>query len=165
MLDSTNGSPSDEVATTVTLKVCPKCQTQFQPARRNQRYCNRQCQKNAARGPRQTENARMTSQHYTRALDLAHMVYSKPIFERLGAMKDILDCVPHDAGLRRILRDPTLLCANPFFEHRYFVRGRDKTISQAANAYTQKFFGVSIVTYVQQVLEGRVNEEFPVRRA
>lgn len=99
----------------------------------------------------------MNSIHHNRAHDLFHMVYGVAPNQRLGAMKGILDCIPHDAGLRRILSDPTFLKEPPRHNGR-------KNIANAASAYTQKFFGVSITTYIKQVKAGTVNEELePIR--
>ncbi|SFR39186.1 hypothetical protein SAMN04488002_1149 [Litoreibacter janthinus] len=100
----------------------------------------------------------MTEVHFARATDLSRMIYSAAPFQRLGAMKDILGHVPHDSGLRRILTDPSLLKEPPRPDNRL-------NIAKAASAYTKKFFGVSIVTYIKQVKEGAVNEEFVILRA
>ncbi|UWP99467.1 hypothetical protein [Aliiroseovarius crassostreae] len=165
MLDQETGSPVLEGRAGETLRVCPKCQPQFQPKRRNQKYCTSGCQKNASRSSRKAEYKVVNQKHYSRAIDLAEMVFSKPVEERLGAMKDILSLIPVDAGLRNILRDPKLLRANPSLSQGLFYRGQTKTISQAANAYTQKFFGVSIKTYIGQVLDGSLDENFPVAQS
>lgn len=132
---------------------CKGCEQSFTPTRKNQDYCNRRCQKNASRGSRQRENSQMTAIHYQRAHDLFHMVYGVAPNQRLGAMKNILDTIPQDACLRRILSDPLLLNEAP----RAYGR---KNFVQAASGYTKKFFGVSISTYVKQVKAGTVNEEF-----
>jgi hypothetical protein len=85
------------------------------------------------------------------------MIYSVPVSERLGVMQHILSHVCTDAGLRRILTDPKLLREPPRGDSR-------KNIAKAANAHTQKFFGVSIKTYIEQRQEGTVNEAHPVTR-
>ncbi|SLN14138.1 hypothetical protein PSA7680_00294 [Pseudoruegeria aquimaris] len=149
MLDSSN------------LKVCPKCNQGFEPRRTNQTYCSRDCQKKASRntsqGDRSAEYRAMSDAHYSRAEDLFHMVYSAPPCERLGVMKDILEHVPHDAGLRRILCDPQLLRDVPRADGR-------KNIAKAANSYTQMFFGVSIKTYIREVQSGKDVEGVEVNR-
>lgn len=149
--------------------VCPKCETSFSPKRSNQKFCSRTCSKaatrNAARGDRSSGNKAMSAAHYERAKGLAEMVYSVPPQRRLGMMKHILDYVPIDAGLRRILSDPKLLKAHPINDGHLFYRGYGKTITQAASAYTQKFFGVGIQTYLKQVREGTLNENHPVTPA
>ena len=99
----------------------------------------------------------MAEIHYARVTDLSNMIYSVAINQRLGVMKDVLDCVPHDSVLRRILTDPSLLKVPPRPDKKL-------NIAKAASEYTKKFFGVSIVTYIKQVKEGTVNEEFPVSR-
>jgi hypothetical protein len=99
----------------------------------------------------------MNETHYERAAYLAGMIYSAAPNVRLGVMKDILDRVPHDAGLRRILTDPNL------HNELHRVNGR-LNIAKAASAYTKRFYGVSITTYIKQVKAGAVNEYFePLR--
>lgn len=95
--------------------------------------------------------------HYVRANDLAGMVYSVAPSERLGVMKHILEYIPHDAGLRRILSDPKLLRQVPHKSGR-------KNIAQAANAYVQKFFGISIKTYMAKIKAGEEIEEVEIIR-
>lgn len=95
--------------------------------------------------------------HYSRANDLAEMVYSVAPSERLGVMKHILEFTPHDAGLRRILSDPQLLRQVPRKSGR-------KNIAQAANAYVQKFFGISIKTYMAKIKAGEEIEGVEIVR-
>lgn len=154
-----------------TLNACPKCNEEFTPKRTNQQYCSSQCQKsasrNTARGPRDTEHQLANAYHYSRALDLADLLYSAPIGDRLGIMKAILEAaIEHDSGLRRILTDPKLLRANPTEKHLFHRRasGSFKTISQAANAYTQKFCGVSIQTYLRETRLGAAWDDYEVKR-
>lgn len=149
--------------------VCPKCEASFSPNRSNQKFCSRPCSKaatrNTARGDRSSENKAMRTAHYDRAKWLAKRLYSAPPRERLGVMKDILEEAKDKklgAGLRRVLSDPKLLKAHPVSERRLFHRGYEKTIAQAASAYTQMFFGVGIQTYLKQVREGALNEKHPV---
>jgi hypothetical protein len=80
-------------------------------------------------------------------------------------MKEIIERAANgEAGWRRILTDPTFLRASPEDKHLFHRRapGAYKTISQAANAYTQKFFGVSIQTYFEMHRTGDLADEFPV---
>lgn len=138
-------------------KSCPKCNQDFVPRRSNQMYCSETCRKNATRTSRKSENTARNAHHYARAKDLEQMIYSVAPQERLGAMKYILDHVPNDAGLRNILSDPKLLVEEPRKSGR-------KNISQAANAYTNKFFGLSIKTYLDRVRFGVEVEGIPLRR-
>jgi len=85
------------------------------------------------------------------------MVYSSAPSERLGVMKHILSFIDQDTGLRRILTDPKLLCQEPRADNK-------KNIAQAASAYTQMFFGVSIKTYIGQARKGTLNENHPIAR-
>ncbi len=137
--------------TLVELKSCPQCNHIFEPKRSNQKFCSRVCQKaathNTSRGGRKSENARRNERHYARAKDLAEMIYSAPPIERYGLMKHILSFVDVDSGLRNILRDPSLLKAEPRLDGRM-------NFAKAANAYTQQQFGVSIKTYLRRVLDG-----------
>lgn len=141
--------------------ICPNCATEFQPKRSNQKYCRDACRKtashNTARSDRTTEYAERSELHYERAGRLAEMVYFAAPGQRLGVMKHILSFVAIDAGLRNILADPKLLKEPP-------CKSGRKNIAQAANAYTQKFFGVSIKGYLTCIREGTLNENHPVRR-
>ncbi|WP_092063768.1 hypothetical protein [Poseidonocella pacifica] len=134
----------------------------------------------------------MNQRHCAIAAHLSASLYGAPPSERLGVMKRILDCATEQevgfrgaylddrcdegrptapriwktspADLRRVLTDPKLLAASPT-EANLFHRnapGSYMTISQAANAYTQKFFGVSLRTYLQQTRIGTLREEHPV---
>lgn len=99
------------------------------------------------------ENTQMNATHYARVHDLTRMIYSVAPNQRLGAMKDILDYIPQDAGLRRILSDPILHKEPPKADGKM-------NVAKAASEYTKKFFGVSITTYMKRVVAGTVNEAF-----
>jgi hypothetical protein len=168
MLDTVEPIVLPEAAQDEHLLVCPKCGAEFAPKRRDKKYCSSSCAKaatrNDTRGERRAENKVADEVHYERAMRLAEMVYTTPLTEQLGVMKCILGIVIDEAGLRRILSDPKLLKAHPANDKRLFYGGGDKTISQAASAYTQMFFGVSIQTYLQQARNGTLNENHPVSR-
>jgi hypothetical protein len=83
------------------------------------------------------------------------MIYSTPPQVRLGVMKHILSFIPHDAGLRNILTDPELHMEPPRVDNRM-------NIAKAANAYTQKFFGLSIKRYIKAVRAGEEPEGIPL---
>ncbi len=144
-----------------TAIACPNCDKEFEPRRKNHTHCSDNCRKKASRntnrGCRAGENKKRSVFHYERAARLVELLYSVPQSERLGQMKHILSHIDHDAGLRNILTDTALLKAKPW------KNGR-KNIAQAASAYTIRFFGVSIQTYIKQVREGSVNEFHPVQR-
>ena len=141
------------------LKTCPKCGAEFSPKRSNQQYCLPSCQKtaarHAARGSREIEYKRTNEKHFERVNRLFEMLYLVPVNERLGVMQYILSHVPSDAGLRRILTNPDLLSSPPRGDGRM-------NIAKAAHAYTKKFFGVSIKTYIEQARTGSLNEFHPV---
>jgi hypothetical protein len=134
---------------------CPGCCTPFTPKRSNQKFCSRGCQRNAARGSRKAENKERSWKHYERAQRLAEMVYSTPPQERLGVMKHILSFIPQDAGLRNILTDPELHMEPPRADNRM-------NIAKAANAYTQRFYGLSIRKYMSAIRDGKQPEGIPL---
>ncbi|WP_209097354.1 hypothetical protein [Shimia sp. R10_1] len=63
-------------------------------------------------------------------------------------MQHILSFIPHDAGLRNILTDPELHMKPPKADSR-------KNVTKAADAYTKKFFGLSIRRYINAVRTGQ----------
>ncbi len=125
-------------------------------------YCSRACQKNSKRGPRNimknAEEKRTSQVHYDRALVLAEFIYRKPLGERLGAMKAIIDHARsgQDGSLRRILTDPKLLNAEPQNIRLFYRRNPNgyHTIAQAAHAYCRRCWGAG----VRQVVYCRVDE-------
>lgn len=134
------------------LTPCPKCGVDFLPARSNQRYCSRECQKattrNTARGSRKTtesnEERQRSARHYNRARWLAHDLYALPPNTRLGFMAELIEAArEHDAQLRSILTDPVLLSAGREDKGLFHRRAPSsyKTIAQAAHAYCRKFWG------------------------
>lgn len=139
-----------------TLTNCSACELDFTPKRSNQIYCSRGCQMNASRGNRSAANRERTRKHYERAARLKQMVYSAPPNERLGVMKDILEAIPHDAGLRNILTDPELLREPPRPDNRL-------NVAKAAHAYVRKFFGLSIRPYIKAVMTGEEPEGIPLQ--
>ncbi|MEP5633926.1 MAG: hypothetical protein ABJP79_18770 [Tateyamaria sp.] len=146
--------------TSTCATVCPKCNSGFTPSRTNQTYCSRPCQKaatqNAARGNRSRENTDRTLRHFERSQRLFEMIYTTPPSERLGAMQHILSFIPVDSGLRNILTDPALLSERPRVDGRM-------NIVKAADAYTKKFYGVSISTYVRKTRNGKELESISIR--
>lgn len=138
---------------------CPACGTSFMRKRSNQAYCSRPCQRktsrNSARGDRCAENKQRSWKHYDRAARLTEMIYSTPPQERLGMMQHILSFIPHDAGLRNILTDLELHKEPPRADNR-------KNITKAANAYTQKFFGLTIRRYINAVQAGTEPKSIPL---
>lgn len=140
--------------------VCPACGTSFMRKRSNQKYCSRPCQRktsrNTARGDRKVENKQRSRTHYERAAELKEMIYSTPPLKRLGMMRHILSFVPNDAGLRNILTDPELHMEPPQADNR-------KNIAKAANAYTRKFFGLSIKPYIKKVCSGEELESVKIQ--
>ena len=70
-------------------------------------------------------------------------------------MKHIFEFIPHDAGLRNILTDPELHMQPPRRDNRM-------NIAKAANAYSQKFFGLSIRRYINAVRAGEEPEGIPL---
>lgn len=137
---------------------CPACSKYFTPARSNQLYCSRDCQKkstrNASRVFRHLENFARDELEAVRARDLWDILYKTPPDERLGVMKDILEAAHHDGGLRNILTRPELLSDGPYSAG----RGR-MNIAKAADAYCKKFLQMSVRSYIRHVraeLTGKV---------
>ena len=146
---------NDDQRSVSTLTNCSACELDFTPKRSNQLYCSRGCQMNASRGNRSAANRERTRNHYERAARLKQMVYSAPPYERLGVMKDILEAIPHDAGLRNILTDPELLREPPRPDNRM-------NVAKAAHAYVRKFFGLSMRPYIKAVMAGEEPEGIPL---
>lgn len=96
---------------------CPGCKTPFKRKRSNQLYCSSACQKaasrNAARGPRDVENANRNRDHYSRAAWLCYDIVRMPEARRDRALHDLLVTAKGAGGakLRNILLDPRLLGA------------------------------------------------------
>ena len=164
-LEQPAGSPS------AAPKCCLKCGKDFNPRRKDQKYCAKTCAKaatrNNSRGNRTREYKAMNEQHRATVRQLEAALYGAPPRERLGVMKRILECATGDdtcfksADVKRVLTDPKLLRACPSEAHLFYRRapGAYRTISQAANAYTQKFFGVSVKTYLKETREGNIRED------
>ncbi len=134
---------------------CPRCQVDFLPGRKNQKYCSQPCQKsasrNAARGTRTVDASpdlrRRSLVHYDTAMRLAEMVYTAPPNKRLGLMSDLIRRARGgDRKLRNILTDPTLLRASPDDKSLFFRRAPAsyRTIAQAADAYCRMFWGQGV---------------------
>lgn len=138
---------------------CPACSIVFKPKRSNQKFCSRDCQRrasrNSSRGDRSIENMERSWQHYERAYRLTEMVYSTAPQQRLGMMKHILEFIPHDAGLRNILTDPEMHMKPPRADGRM-------NVAKAANAYTQKFYDLSIQRYIEAIRSGQKPEGIPL---
>lgn len=153
--------------------------------------CQKKSSRNTTRGSRTIEQRERDKLHYDRARRFAEMIYYVPVDERLGVMRTIIDSAlwpekelalkknldPEEKpdpelvratkgarSVRNILTDPKLLKAHPSKDKGLFLTGRNKTISQAANAYTQKFFGLSIQTYLKKFRAGTLKKDHPVSR-
>jgi len=146
---------------------CPVCSDVFIPKRRDQKYCSPRCRtqkyQREDRG-KNPKNAKVSPsvrkenhEQRQRARELAETLFGIPPCERLGFMKTLIDAArSHDADLRSIFTDPTLLMASPD-EPRLFHRRCPwtyRTISQAGNAYCRKFWNAS----VSEVVRGNAPE-------
>lgn len=133
------------------LPQCEACASPFQPQRSTRRFCSKACQNNSQRGSRKIvespTEAQRSARHYQRAKWLAHDLYTIPPNMRLGFIAKIIKAArEHDAQLRSILTDPTLLSAG-IADRGLFHRKAPltyKTIAQAANAYCRRFWGYGI---------------------
>lgn len=70
---------------------CQRCGATFTPARKNQRFCARSCQKNAARGDRSLEKMKIDGSRRARADRLISEYLGLPQSLRLAWLKKHLD--------------------------------------------------------------------------
>lgn len=134
---------------------CPQCGVQFQPARGNQRFCDRECQKassnHTARGSRQVENAQRNRTHYARAASLCYDLNRMPTWGRPAFISRLIKAAKDgDAKLRNVLTDPRLLGADRSSGiGKLYPDSRNVdvlNISKEAYAYCQERWGISIRT-------------------
>ena len=83
---------------------CPKCATPFVPARSNQTYCSKQCQKNASRGPRtiatSVEERRRHESRIGRLQGLSDALFETPPKDRTSFMVALINEGRRKAELR-----------------------------------------------------------------
>ena len=89
---------------------CAGCEQTFMPARRNQKYCSRPCQKNATRGSQRVADStaakRLSEAQRQRAWLLNDELYRKAPRNRPAFLEAILEAARGgDWHLRRILTD------------------------------------------------------------
>ncbi|RWR29642.1 hypothetical protein D2T31_09365 [Sinirhodobacter populi] len=93
--------------------ICPGCGATFAPARRNQSYCGRECQKNAARGPRRitdSAEARRTHEYRKgRIKGLSDALYETPPAYRAEFMERLIAEARGSAELRKGVTNPAML--------------------------------------------------------
>lgn len=138
---------------------CAACSQEFTAKRKDQRFCSRGCQKNAARGPRDAthspEAQGRNRLHYIRAAWLCHDLYKAPPASRLGIMAELIEAArEQDGQLRVILTDPRLLSAPPDSRiGKLYPDDRNpevKNIAKAADAYCRAFWGHGVRDVVYQ---------------
>ncbi len=133
---------------------CPNCGIEFQPQRRNQKYCQPNCrkgayqrkdrQKNPANAKSSPTKRRANTELFDFAKRLAEDLYTMKPSERLGFVKGLIDQARGgNQNVREVLTNQLLLYATveecPWPFHR---RSRSfRNITQAANAYCRKFWG------------------------
>lgn len=97
---------------------CPKCNVQFQPRRKDQRFCDRACQRAATRNSARGSQKASDSQSSARQLEvnrhrgfLLYDLYRKARPEARPALLEqiVTAARDHDWFLRRKLSDPKLL--------------------------------------------------------
>lgn len=97
---------------------CPKCGVQFQPRRKDQRFCDRECQRAATRNSARGSQKASDSQSSARQLEvnrhrgfLLYDLYRKARPEARPALLEqiVTAARDHDWFLRRKLSDPKLL--------------------------------------------------------
>lgn len=132
---------------------CPKCGVQFQPRRRNQRFCDRECQrvatKHSARGSRAVENDQRNRDHYERAARLCYDFNRMAPWKRPAYLSRLIVAAKDgNAKLRNILTDPKLLGADrtsPIGKLYPDSKNCDVlNIAKEANAYCRKQWGIGI---------------------
>lgn len=83
---------------------CPKCQVPFVPARSNQTYCSKACQKNAARAPRtvatSAEERRRQELRFGRLRGLSDSFFETHPRYRSAFMIDLIEEARNNAELR-----------------------------------------------------------------
>ncbi|MDO9524930.1 MAG: hypothetical protein Q7J57_05235 [Gemmobacter sp.] len=149
--DSSEASPAIGTA-----YACSKCSQHFPRKRMNQTYCSRECQKNAARGPRDVENSpearQRCTRHWERARWLCNVLYSTRPQDRIAYVASLVEIArTADAELRNILTDPRLLGATFKDDPGRPKKLRDWTImniSKAANAWCRKAYGCGVAKVV-----------------
>ncbi len=105
---------------------CLLCKTEFDLTRKDKKFCSRKCQSHAARDAkvkeqqaepkkakkrlRVVENKVRNEEHYSRSAWLTYDVYRLPEPKKTEMVQRLLEAASsHDAKLRNILLDPTLL--------------------------------------------------------
>ncbi|MEW2915511.1 hypothetical protein AB1A64_00420 [Ruegeria sp. ANG10] len=140
---------------------CPNCGLEFQPRRRNQKYCQPNCRKGAYQQKDRKKNPvnakssptkrRGNTEFFELANRLAEDMYSMKPSERLGFMKDLVDQARSgNQKIREVLTNQFILYATvdeyPWLFHR---RSRSfQNITQAANAYCRKFWGTGVLEII-----------------
>jgi len=147
--------------------VCPVCNKNFIKKRRDQESCSTRCRKQKYQKRDRINNPKNSQSSYAvkmrnmrqriRARELAATLFGIPPCERLGFLKTLVDAArSHDADLKSIFTDQTLLRASPnepWLFHRRCPWSYP-TISQAGNAYCRKFWNASVT----EVVKGNVPE-------
>lgn len=93
--------------------ICPGCRQHFPPARRNQRYCNPKCQKNATRSPRRIADSREARRTLEtrrgRIRGLSDAFYLTPPAYRAEFLERLIAEARGHAELRRLVTERALL--------------------------------------------------------
>ena len=142
------------------LATCPQCETQY-PFRKGKIYCSPNCRKAASRGIQNSRTskakARDNYEFFDTARRMGETLYSLPLSQRLGHMKELIDeARAGNTALREILSNYKLRHPNPKDDSWMFPRGHRAycTIAQAADRYCRKFWGA----YVTDVVYNKVPE-------
>lgn len=142
------------------MNTCVACGDSFLPARTNQKYCSRTCQKafthNASRAIQNSTcslaKRRKNLELYDLALRLGERYYRADEDQRLGYLNELINQARNEPGLlREVLTNRTLLRPNPDTERWKFWRGLPTkcfTISQLANRFCVRFWGFGVVAVV-----------------
>jgi hypothetical protein len=84
------------------------------------------------------------------AMRMQERLFTMPVGQRLGYVKDLIDAARSgDTQTRAVLANKMLLHGNSHHLHRLMHRvPGDKTITQCADAYCRKFWGVGVIAVV-----------------
>ena len=142
-------------------RLCEYCKKHIE-GRPNKRFCSSNCRKRFSEPKRNARNSptkrRENTELFDRAFKLSEALYSLPISERLGYMKELIDRAREhdDKQLRDILSNFYLLKANCSREPWLFYRRswQNPTIAQAARNYCKRFWHSN----VKDVVYGKTSD-------
>ena len=135
------------------LGTCLHCKATF-PYRSNKKYCNPTCRQYGNRVQQNSTYSPTTASQIEETLHsarfLADMIYDLSPFDRLGAMKDLIDAArAGDSKLRRVLSSQYIrhLPEDQDWVRAYGSR-ENLTVSEMANRYCWRFWKANVTDVV-----------------